>query len=100
MRGINTTLRETCPFCKRARDSLELFAYCPVVTELYQQHGIQLAPPNNFLQFLGLMKEDSGPRIFTVVKLLSVLYSTHNTLRHNPDLEPKDIIRIAVYALF
>ena len=100
MRGISTTLRETCPFCKRARDSLEHFAFCPVVTDLYQQHGIQLAPPNNFLQFLGLMKEDNGPRIFTIVKLLSVLYSTHNTLRHNPDLEPKDIIRIAVYALF
>ena len=99
MRTLQTTLDTKCPFCRGATDAIEHFVHCRVVINLYRQHGITISPPNSFVQFLGLMHEDLGPRLHTIVKLLSVLYSSHNTLRHNRDLHPHDVLRIAVYAI-
>ena len=82
-----------CAFCKSGADSIEHFAYCPVVRATFARHSCSCT---NLLDFLAL-DQWSFPHQFVIkTKLLSALYIVHNSAsRSSIRLDVENLIRAA-----
>ena len=76
-----------CPFCKEGEDSLEHFARCYIVHEIFMKFGAPLSDPNNMLldQFMSLDPDCNVEHaLLKRVQALSCCYAIYNTLTHHP----------------
>ena len=78
-----------CLFCKRASDSIEHIAYCPIIIEFYRAHGQQLIGLSGLL---ALYIDDLPHKIIALSRLLSSVYLAHNILSHHEDALPSPLL--------
>ena len=81
-----------CPFCNRAQDSLEHFAYCPIIKEAFAKHGHHIKGAEDFL---GLNPHSYPDGILKIARLLAALYTARNAIVHHGAESPKEILKHA-----
>ncbi len=74
LHGTKTTV---CPFCKNGPDAIEHMPKCDIVRQLFQRFGCSCSC---LIQFFALDQFSFPHKFVTKVKLLSVLFSVHNSI--------------------
>ena len=97
MRSLaSLSLSPSCPFCKKFEDSIEHFAYCPIIRARYRGNHCAFSCIDQFFALDDLSYPEDTPKLAC---LLSSVFLARNALIHNPSTHftPQGLL-VAMYS--
>ena len=93
---VACNLRHEYPFCQSAENSIEHFATCCKIIELFAAFRLQLV---NLEQFLVLDKDSFPRQTVQRTLLFSAVYAARNSMVHDPRLTSSMVLRLSANAV-